>query len=298
MADLVIYHGGCPDGIAAAWCFWRTVLKGDATKLYYGQFNEPHPDVTDKHVVFVDFTYSAETIESMLKTAASITVLDHHKSATPLEKIKNDKFKLTLDMNRSGAQIAWDYTHPEQQRPWFINDIGDRDLWTWKIPDSKESTIAMGSLGYYANINQFDKIQHCMREMFVLVGKSISIANDNTMNRIIKGAALAETTFLNPNTNAPYRVKLVSCSDSTFVSEIGNKLVFDKSCDFAIIYRYDLTKDEWYLSARADSTTDIDLTTILPMINKKSGGHAKAAGATINGGASLKTYFNVVKVMA
>lgn len=292
MVDLVIYHGGCADGTAAAWCFWRSVLNKDSSKLHYGKFGENPPDVTGKHVVFVDFTYPLEIIEHMLLTAASIEVFDHHKTAIPLGVlIKNPKFTLILDNSRSGAQIAWDYLNSDMPRPWYIEDIGDRDLWTWKIPESKESTTGMFAMNYYESMESFDKLQNTNRSEFVLGGRAVLSNEERNIQSIVKRAIPCVTKFDKPD-GSPWKVKLVECEHMQ-ASEVGSRLVADDSCDFAVAFRYDFMKNEWWLSCRAKSDNFIDLTTILPNIDKKSGGHAKAAGATIRGyeGFALSTFF-------
>jgi oligoribonuclease NrnB/cAMP/cGMP phosphodiesterase (DHH superfamily) len=43
-----------------------------------------------------------------------------------------------FDMDRSGAQIAWDYFNPDQPRPSLVDYVGDRDLWRFALPLSRE----------------------------------------------------------------------------------------------------------------------------------------------------------------
>ena len=46
--DIVIYHGGCPDGIGGAWAFWR--VYGDTVEYFPGRFSQTPPDVTGKNI--------------------------------------------------------------------------------------------------------------------------------------------------------------------------------------------------------------------------------------------------------
>ena len=75
----------------------------------------------------------------MAQHAAKIVLLDHHKSAASqwigVEPIPN--VDLLFDMDRSGAQMAWDYFHPGSIQPPLIEHIGDRDLWRFGLADTK-----------------------------------------------------------------------------------------------------------------------------------------------------------------
>jgi hypothetical protein len=50
--------------------------------------------------------------------------MDHHKSA--LEDLKGLSPNIYFDMERSGAQLAWNYFHPGVKPPKFIQYIEDR----------------------------------------------------------------------------------------------------------------------------------------------------------------------------
>jgi len=79
LKKLCIYHGNCPDGFAAAWAV-RYAL-GNGVEFYKGIHQQPPPEVKDRDVFLVDFSYKKQVLKDMLKTAASITILDHHISA-------------------------------------------------------------------------------------------------------------------------------------------------------------------------------------------------------------------------
>ena len=142
---LCIYHGNCLDGFAAAWSV-RYAL-GDSVKFHKGIHQQPAPDVTDRDVILVDFSYKKEVIVNMLKTASSITILDHHISAAEdlSALLKSEKLKGLFDMNKSGAMLAWQWFNPDRQPPALINYIQDRDLWLFKIDGSREINAALTS---------------------------------------------------------------------------------------------------------------------------------------------------------
>lgn len=296
--DLVIYHGKCPDGTASAWVFWKylSAIQGPQdikNKFHPGRFGETAPDVADKNVVFVDFTYPMETINTMLLTAKSIRVLDHHKTTLPLKAINNPKFSYVIDMERSGVQIAWDELNPSnenstnQTRPWFVEAIADRDLWRWKVDRSVDTCMAMFSLGYYDLIEKFNEIQYVPKDYFSTAGSILNEKNKNNVNAVVGRAVdCYAKSLIDPSLK--WKVKVVEC-DHILASEVGNKLSSDDTCDFAIIYRYDIMKDEWWCSARASDKSQIDLTEVLKHFDPKSGGHPKAAGFLLSNGQNLRT---------
>jgi oligoribonuclease NrnB/cAMP/cGMP phosphodiesterase (DHH superfamily) len=142
-----VYHGNCADGFGAAWCFWHK-FKNDF-EYFPGTYGKAPPDVKDRKVFLVDFSYKKNIILEMLESASQITVLDHHKSAIEdLQEIKHPKFVLKADLNRSGATLAWDYLFPDTQRPILLNHIEDRDLWRFKLSNTREIQSALFSYEY------------------------------------------------------------------------------------------------------------------------------------------------------
>jgi len=77
--DICIYHGNCADGFTAAWAVWKRF--GDSVEYIPGVYGESPPDVTGKNVVIVDFSYKRPVLLEMTKTARTVLVLDHHKTA-------------------------------------------------------------------------------------------------------------------------------------------------------------------------------------------------------------------------
>lgn len=155
MTPLCIYHANCIDGFTAAWCVRETFdTKVDFIPASYGQ--EP-PDVTGRDVIIVDFSYKRPVLERLALSARSILVLDHHKTAQ--EDLLNLAYPAggwkahlsvagnpvaLFDMDRSGAQMAWDYFHGGS-RPALVDYVADRDLWRWKLPYSREVSAVLAS---------------------------------------------------------------------------------------------------------------------------------------------------------
>ncbi len=129
---LIVYHARCADGFTAAWVAHRH--HGGRCELVAARHGEDPPDVRGRDVVILDFSYRRQKLSAMHADAASLLVLDHHRSAErDLAGLPFARF----DMERSGAGMAWDHYFPGQPRPWLVDYVEDRDLWRWALPDSR-----------------------------------------------------------------------------------------------------------------------------------------------------------------
>jgi hypothetical protein len=156
---LCIYHGNCADGFTAAWAVRKAL--GEDVEFYPGVHQNPPPDCAGRDVIMVDFSYKRPVLDEMFRSAASLLILDHHKTAAEdlteyrppyggagwkrhLQNTAQDEMEncpqpyALFDMDRSGAQIAWDFFHPEQPRPLLVDYVGDRDLWRFALTASRE----------------------------------------------------------------------------------------------------------------------------------------------------------------
>lgn len=164
--DVCIYHAPCADGFTAAWAIWK---RWPEVALHPGVYGEAPPDVTGKHVLIVDFSYKRPVLEEMSRSAATITVLDHHKTAqSDLETfaifnpVNAETIEVVLaatqpglgniradfDMTRSGAMIAWQFAHPGAIIPQLVHYVQDRDLWRFSLAHSREVSAALFSHPY------------------------------------------------------------------------------------------------------------------------------------------------------
>lgn len=155
---ICIYHGNCADGFTAAWCV-RQVL-GDSADYVPASYGSQPPDVSDRRVIIVDFSYPLGVLAKMGQLAECVLVLDHHKTAQDalfglpapdpwrtfrlLDFDRSDNIAAEFDMSRSGAQMAWDY-FCGGARPQLVDYVGDRDLWKWELPQSREISAVIAS---------------------------------------------------------------------------------------------------------------------------------------------------------
>ncbi|MCE6958261.1 phosphohydrolase [Cereibacter sphaeroides] len=155
---LCIHHDKCPDGFTAAWAVARH-FKGEVDHLA-ANYGHPVPSGIDgRDVIIVDFSWPQEQLEEIARRARTLVVLDHHKSAEASlaefgETVSSgDGLALwqrmrdggeparplkIFDMDRSGARLAWDFLGMKGPGERLVNYVQDRDLWTWRLPRSRE----------------------------------------------------------------------------------------------------------------------------------------------------------------
>lgn len=153
--DIIYSHGHCPDGFVAAMIAKRRYPEAEVIFLDHGADHTENLKKAEKRdVLMLDFSLrTRETNDELAASTRSFQILDHHKSAR--EVLEGAPYAI-FDMNRSGAGLAWDYLfgkdsdNPIKQipRPWYVDFTEDRDLWNWKLPNSKEVCAYLGTLPF------------------------------------------------------------------------------------------------------------------------------------------------------
>jgi len=146
---LVIYHASCLDGFTAAWVVrkhFAAYAEPVDVDYHPGGCGQPPPDVTNRQVIIVDFSYPLEVLTDMAVAASSITVIDHHKTAqAALTNISIPGVVTYFDMDRSGARLAWDFYFPLTPVPDIVKFVEDRDLWKFHYEDTRAYCQYLGS---------------------------------------------------------------------------------------------------------------------------------------------------------
>lgn len=269
--DLVIYHANCTDGFGAAYAAWK--LLGDRASYFAAKYGEAPPDVKDKCVVVLDFSYDNTTTKRMIADAKSFLVIDHHKSAmVELHDVSCTHF----DMNHSGAMLSWKFFHPGKDAPRMIKHIEDRDLWKWEIPYSKEFAAAFDMVPF--DFEEFDKYLD-------------DSAVDDAQERGAYILAYSKTVISKIAKNAHARKlngkDVLVVNSPHWMSEIGNAL--STRCDFAVIWYYDHSTRQVKVSLRAHHD-DADVSEVAKKYG--GGGHRKAAGFALSPDVSIESIFD------
>jgi len=287
--DVVIYHANCPDGFTAAWTFWTQW--GDTIDYIPCRHGQPPPPVEGKRVAIVDFSFKRDILTKMASEATSVVILDHHRSAQmDLDGLVLDNVYITFDMERSGAQIAWDYLNDDNTRPWFVEYVADRDLWRHQLPDTKEISQALFFDGYFTDFTKLESLVGADMSPFAVRGSVLLEVKQRDCEHYARAAKPAVFTV----DGKEYRVGLVCCP-RMYRSDVGNLVAQDY--DFAALYWYNFASKEWWISFRASAESKCNLAEITSKL-PNGGGHPKAAGFTIYSakGENLETYYRAEDV--
>lgn len=265
MKPLCIYHGNCADGFGAATIIHKAF--GGDIDFYPGIYGKEPPELTARDVIIVDFSYKRDVMQDIISKARSVLVLDHHTSAEKelagLHRIHED-VEVYFDMERSGAQMAWDYFFPELPTPKLIQHIQDRDLWKFELEGTREIQAALFSYQYDLNIwlAMLDN-NEAVEELFC-DGVAIERKHFKDIAELLK-VSQREMTIAGhavPVANLPY----------TMASDAGNIMSRDLTT-FAATY-YDTANSRCF-SLRS-TENGMDVSEIASQYG--GGGHKNAAG--------------------
>lgn len=271
MSRLCIYHANCFDGFCAAWLFNAWFPYSEFFAAQYGQ--EP-PDVKGKDVFILDFSYKRPVMEQIIKDASFTTVLDHHKTAqAELEDLYDEKAYIKFDMNKSGGMLTWEYLinlHSVMppghfmpitgEPPWLVKYTMDRDLWLWKLPNSREINAALRS--YTLDFRVWNRHHLNKREDYIEPGSAILRVEQQMVNEHVK-----HVTHINLN-----EFHNVPCVNATCLfSEIAGKLA--ENAFFGACY---FIRSDGLVQFSLRSKGDFDVSDVAKAFG--GGGHKNAAG--------------------
>jgi oligoribonuclease NrnB/cAMP/cGMP phosphodiesterase (DHH superfamily) len=171
---------------------------GSDVEFHAARYGDPAPDVTGKSVIIVDFSYKYDVLVALADKAASVLVIDHHKTAMadlvdvpPAElhyeehqKNSTGKLHALFDMNRSGAGLVWDFFFPQQQRPSLINHIEDRDLWRFELPGTRE--VMADLFSYPQDFATWDFLLTANINAMRLDGEAINRHHQKTVTDLVR----------------------------------------------------------------------------------------------------------------
>lgn len=272
---LVVYHKDCSDGFCCAWLMRRVWPDAEFVAAQYG---DPPPDATDRNVFILDFSYKRPVMMEMFHKAKSVVALDHHKTAqADLDGILDEyarqtEFKegtqfpkVVFDMTKSGARLTLEHLASRftgfSNPNWLVDYTEDRDLWRWKLPQSREVNAALRS--YPFDFEVWDRF-HGFRspEGLALEGEAILRAEQQQVRLHAARAWEAEI--------AGHRVPVVNAT--VLMSEIGNELCRGKPFSATFFLRDD---GMIVFSLRSDEN-GLDVSEIARRFG--GGGHKHAAG--------------------
>lgn len=313
--NYVLYHGGCYDGFGAALAAWLHFQKSDPNAVYMPvNYGKPPPTLQPGSVVYIlDFSYPANVLLEMAHELEKVVVLDHH--ATAEKDLSLEAFKealnlsdmvmvdgdshgdmnrilnifLKFDMTRSGAMLAWEYFHPGKPAPLLIQYLQDRDLWHFKMVNSRAisaflQTKEMRFETWHWLMERLDWDKQFKDEIFVagnaclrLKEQMVEMMANNAREMLFDLSGLVPRILPRTSPECFENQYFVPVANATvFFSEVGEKLLaLWPQLPFAAYYldRAD-GKRQWGLRSRPD----FDCSVIAKAFG--GGGHKQASGFT------------------
>lgn len=292
--EAVLFHKGCTDGFAAAWVahlrlgtkpvFYHAVAHGD---------EPPWENLRDKNVVIVDFSWPRDITLQIKEEAKGFVLLDHHKTA--LERLEGIA-GCTLNLEESGATLAWLYfgmsgdSHLRGRKmPEVLEYVRDRDLWRWKMPDSRYFSAAL-----YVEV-PFDFDEWTWRFFDGTLYERTALMNNmkgHGMNYLTFQAKLADgvAKWALERVWRGLTCRVAQVSPRSITSEVGESILRQHpTASVALCWTYDDWRKTHKVSVRTREG-ETDATLIAEAFG--GGGHRAAAAFTIDlGGRDIQALF-------
>ena len=233
-------------------------------------------------------------LENILEIANYVLFMDHHPTthedtSTLINKYKN-KLKYIYDTNESGVSLVWNTFFDKTQQPLFVKYIKDNDTGSWKHKDTMPFITSL-HINYPTRVDK------------ETIKKWNKLFNNKTVEHMIKKGDTYleyEKYILNMNSNrysieefpgeklyndhknhfkkiGQYKAAVINgfgCPNITsFASTIMRKL--ENKIDFCVFWQYYITKKEYVVSFRSETT---DVGSIAKILG--GGGHTLAASAS------------------
>jgi len=252
----VLYHSSCYDGFGSAFSAWKKL--GDTATYIPVSYGFAVPLLVDAEIVYiVDFSYDAEELLKLAEMT-KVVVLDHHKTAQEkLAQISHPNIEITFDMEKSGALLTWEYFHPGVAAPMLIQYISDRDLWQFKLPNTK--LVHKALVSYPMDFELWDKFD---TNTLVIEGETCDRLYSQLVENIIKHPWMKEI--------GGHVVPIVNTSIAW--SEIGHALI-EKYPEAKFVASFTVFENQIMWSLRSK---EFDVSEVAKKFG--GGGHKNAAG--------------------
>ena len=158
---VVLYHGGCTDGFAAAYAASQKLGEQGVVylPLYYGSSSKStlnQVPLEAEELIVLDVSFTSELFNLLVaRKPKKITWIDHHSSS--LEELghtgdnASDTFdyegisvSLQFNVNYSGCILAWRHFNRDCTPPLFFWDIDDQDRFVNERPNARAFKFGLG----------------------------------------------------------------------------------------------------------------------------------------------------------
>ena len=280
----IIYHKDCMDGVSSA-SIAENALSPEALitliPLQYSKEDELFKvDLTKQDICyFVDFSLKRDKMLQLADLVDRVIVIDHHKTAQAELVDLPDNVEVNFNMTESGATLTWQYFHTAPT-PLIFEYIKDRDLWLWKLNNSKEFNEALAFLVIPNDTLSFKQVL-LKSEFSELVELGKILIEKQSRQVQSKLTKVADLSLCNID------LKVINVTEN--ISELGNAICTEYNKPALM---YFITQDMKVICSLR-STNDLpDVSTIA--VTFGGGGHRNACGFTVD----LQTFVqNIIKTV-
>lgn len=261
---LCLFHKNCLDGNGAAAVVQRKEHDCEFLSMQYGMIP---PTVLDRRVYMVDFGLPIELMRAIRAQAKEIIWIDHHTSQASIHRVLGWG---TLDVSECGSSLTWRVLFPDREPPPVIAYIKDKDLWQWKLPNSR--AIAAGLSATFPG-DRFQGLLEVDLEHMERIGRPLLTAIAERVREAVKQGVVVE---------APYgmtgmRALAVPCNQDQ--NEVGDHICLPESqgglgYDLAILF-YRKGNGRWVHSLRSGDHSAANCAIISE--SRNGGGHRQSA---------------------
>jgi uncharacterized protein len=263
---LVIFHGGCADGTGAAMAAYHAF--GEAAEYRASSYSDSPPsaeEVRGRAVFILDFSFSRPVTEELTRSARSLLVIDHHKTAA--ERL-SDMPNVLIDQSHSGAYLAWRHFVGDNV-PSLVAYIEDRDLWRWQLPHSREVSAAIVARGVARDFRAMKSLAESWSaewDRLVAEGTALVEMEKQMVMRMVGCAELVTIAG----------ISALATNATVLFSEVGDELA--RQTQVGVTWGWDGKRKLFRVSLR--SFGDVDVSEIASAFG--GGGHRRAASFTCN----------------
>ena len=283
----VYYHADCADGFTAAWAA-ATIQGQENCDLYPARYDasdrpDPYP-LPEQKVLILDFSYPRAVMERLIAEQPSVQLFDHHQTA--LQNLAGLP-GCVLDTERSGAMITWQtlkyeyVSAPANQddAPDLIRYVQDRDLWRWRLPDSKAINAYIATMPY--QLAEWNRLSvqledRTYRHFAIQCGSVLLRSQEQVVKAQAEQARMVDIVGLNPETGLLDFWTVPAANATVHRSETAALLLANHpDAPFAAVYSDTADRRRWSLRSeigRADVARIAE--------TNGGGGHRNAAGYT------------------
>ena len=250
------------DGFFAA-AVVQYAYRDEEVVFYAADYGDPVPDIpANERVIIVDFSFSRNELLAISKQRP-VLVIDHHKTAA--EDIKDLPF-VRYDAGECGASLAWRVLMESDSVPEVIRYVRDRDLWEWKLDDSRAVSLGL-RMAVASPLDAFEFFVEpkLLREARAM-GNAAKLYQEILVDQLCEKMHLIEIGgYTVPAVNTP-----------VLISEVGERLA-DKYPFVACYFDTDNDKRVYSLRSTPDGVDVGELAR-----SRGGGGHRNSAGFRVD----------------